>query len=68
MRSSILASVDVTDFQIKESYSNLDLTNVKYTTYKQSREENLKVMELTRPNNLVHPESMKLALLRKYNF
>jgi hypothetical protein len=45
MRSSLLASVDVIEFQTTEAYSNLDLTNVKYSTYKQSREENLKVME-----------------------
>jgi hypothetical protein len=48
MRSSLLASVDVIEFQTTEAYSNLDLTNVKYSTYKQSREDNLKVMERIR--------------------
>jgi hypothetical protein len=28
MRSSLLASVDVIEFQTTEAYSNLDLTNV----------------------------------------
>jgi hypothetical protein len=42
MRSSLLASVE---FQTTETYSNLDLTKVKYSTYKHSREENLKVVE-----------------------
>jgi hypothetical protein len=41
MRSSLLASVDVIEFQTTEAYSNLDLTEVKYSTYKHSREENL---------------------------
>jgi hypothetical protein len=47
-----LASVDVTKFQTTEAYSNLDLTNVNYGKLKQSREENLKVMEQIRPNSL----------------
>jgi hypothetical protein len=37
MRSSLLASVDVTEFQT-EAHSNLDLTDGKYSIYKQSRE------------------------------
>jgi hypothetical protein len=37
--------------QITEAYSNLYLTNVKYSMYKQSREENLKVMGRIRPNS-----------------
>jgi hypothetical protein len=49
MRSRFLASVDVIEFQTTEAYSNLDLTNVKYSTYKQSKEENLKVSN----NNVV---------------
>jgi hypothetical protein len=36
-------------------------------TYKQSTEENVEVMEHIRPNSLLQPESMKLALLRKKN-
>jgi hypothetical protein len=51
MRSSLLASVDVITFQTAEVHSNLDLSNVKYSTYKQSEEENLKVMERIKPNN-----------------
>jgi hypothetical protein len=42
-----------------EAYSNLDLTNIKHNTYKQSREENLKVMERIRPNSFMHSEKMK---------
>jgi hypothetical protein len=33
--------VDVIEFQTTEAYSNLDLTKVKYRTYKHSSEENL---------------------------
>jgi hypothetical protein len=59
MRSSLLASVDVREFQTIEAYSNLDLTNVKYSTYKLSREEYLKVIERIRPNNFMHSENTK---------
>jgi hypothetical protein len=59
MRSSLLAPVDAIEFQITEAYSNLDLTNVKYIAYKQSREENLKVMERIRPNGFMQSENMK---------
>jgi hypothetical protein len=45
MGSSLLASVDVTEFQTTEAYSNLDLTNVKYSIYKHSTEENMWVIE-----------------------
>jgi hypothetical protein len=59
MRSGMLASVDVIEFQTTEAYSNFDPTNVKYGTCKQSREENLKVMERIRPNSFMHSENMK---------
>jgi hypothetical protein len=49
------------EFQTAEAYSNLDLTDVKYGTYKQSREENLKVMKQIRPNRFMHSENMKSA-------
>jgi hypothetical protein len=42
-----------------KAYCNFDLTNVKYNTYKQSREENLKVMEQMRPSSLIHSENLK---------
>jgi hypothetical protein len=45
MRSSFMASVDVIEFQTIEAYSNLVLTNVKYSKYGESREENLNVVE-----------------------
>jgi hypothetical protein len=61
MRSSFLASVDVIEFQTTEAYSNLNLTNVKYSIYKQSREENLKVMERIRTNSFMHSENMESA-------
>jgi hypothetical protein len=56
MRSSLVASVNVIEFKISEAYSNLHLTNVKYTTYRYSREETVKVMERIRPNsfNLIY--------------
>jgi hypothetical protein len=40
MRSSLLASVDVTEFQTTEAYSSLDLTKVRYSVYKHSRDNN----------------------------
>jgi hypothetical protein len=49
MYSSMLTSVDVIEFRTTEAYSNLGLTNVKYSTYKQSRGEKLKVIERIRP-------------------
>jgi hypothetical protein len=67
MRLSFLASVDVIEFQTTEAYSNLDLTNVKYSTYKQSREENLKVTERIMPNSFMHSENMQSTWLWKYN-
>jgi hypothetical protein len=57
--SSLLASVDVTEFQNAEIYSNLDLTNVKYSTYEHYREENLKVMERIRPKSFMNSKNMK---------
>ena len=39
MRSSFLASVDVTEFHTTEAYSSLGLTNVEYNNNKQSRVE-----------------------------
>jgi hypothetical protein len=56
MRSSLLAPVDVIEFQTTEEYPNLDLTNVKCSTYRQSREEYLKAMERNRPNSFMHSE------------
>jgi hypothetical protein len=38
MRSSLLASAVVIEFQTMEAYSSFDLMKVKYNTYKQSRE------------------------------
>jgi hypothetical protein len=68
MSSSLLALVDAIEFQITEAYSTLDLANVKYSTYKQSREETLKVMERIRPTRFVHSENMKSTYLRKCYF
>jgi hypothetical protein len=59
MRSNLLALVDVIEFQIIEAYSNLDLTKVKYSSYKQSKEDDLKVMERIRSNSYTHSENMK---------
>jgi hypothetical protein len=40
-----------------EAHSNLDLTEVKYRTYKHSSEENLYVMERIRPRSSIHSEN-----------
>jgi hypothetical protein len=42
--------VDVTEFRTTRAHSKLDLNNVKYNTYKQPKEKNLKVMERIRSN------------------
>jgi hypothetical protein len=57
MRSSLLASVDVIEFHTTEAYSNLGLTEVKYKTYKLSREKSLSY----RAN-----KAQKLNTFRKY--
>jgi hypothetical protein len=59
MRSNLVESVDVMEFQATEAYSNLDLTSARYSTYKESREENLKVIERMRPSNFIHSEYRK---------
>jgi hypothetical protein len=46
MRSSLLASVEVMEFQTTEAYSNLDLTKVKYNTYRHSREGGIIIIYL----------------------
>jgi hypothetical protein len=65
MRSSLVASVDtiLIEFQTTEAHSNMDLTNVKYSIYEQSSEENLKVMERIRPNSFMHSENMESTWL-----
>jgi hypothetical protein len=57
----LLASVDVIEFQTTVEYSNLDLN-------KQSREENLEVMERIRSNSFTHSENMKSPWSWKCNF
>lgn len=59
MLSSLMALVDMIEIQNTEAYSILDLTNIKYSIYKQSRDENLKIVEPIKPNNLMHSENKK---------
>jgi hypothetical protein len=49
---SLLASVDVIEFQTTEANSSLDLINVIYNLSIHSRDEKLKVMLRTRPKSL----------------
>jgi hypothetical protein len=58
MRSSVLASVDVIEFQTTEAYATLDLTRVKYNRYMHLRDEKENVMLRTRPKNLIHRENI----------
>jgi hypothetical protein len=44
MRSSLLASVVVIEFQTTEAYSSLDLIKVQYNIYREPREEKGKVI------------------------
>jgi hypothetical protein len=46
MRSSLLASVVVTEFQTTEAYSSFDLIKVQYSIYREPREEKGKVTSL----------------------
>jgi hypothetical protein len=57
MRSNLLASVDVIEFQTTEGYSNLYLTDVKYSTYKQCRDENHNIMERIRLNKQTNKQT-----------
>jgi hypothetical protein len=52
MRSSLLESVLVTEFQTTEAYSNFDLTKAKYSVNKLSMVEKEKVIVRINPNNL----------------
>jgi hypothetical protein len=61
----MLAEVDVIEFQNTEAYSNFDLTNVKYSTYRQSSDANLKVMERIRRNTFMHSENKKINMIVK---
>jgi hypothetical protein len=40
-----------------EVYSNLDLSKVRYRTYKHAKEEKLSVMERKRPDIFIHSEN-----------
>jgi hypothetical protein len=44
MRSSLFASVDISEFQTTDAYASLYLTKVIYTVSIHSRGEKLKVM------------------------
>jgi hypothetical protein len=44
MRSSLLASVVVIEFQTTEAYSSFDLIKVQYSIYREPREEKGKVI------------------------
>jgi hypothetical protein len=68
MVSSLLASVDVIEFQTAEAYSSFDLSNVKYNRHKQSRDENLKLMERIRPNSLIRSENKKTNTISGISF
>jgi hypothetical protein len=51
MRSSLLESVLVTEFQTTEAYSNFALTKAKYSINKLSMVEKEKVIVQINPNN-----------------
>jgi hypothetical protein len=53
MRSNLLASVGVIEFQTAEAYSSLDLNDVNYNMYRHSKDEKVKATLQTRPNNLI---------------
>jgi hypothetical protein len=62
MRSSLLASVDVFEFQATDAYSSLDLTNVIYDLCVHSREEKVKAMLRTRLNSLIRRTTRKIMV------
>jgi hypothetical protein len=51
--SSLLASVDVIEFQIKDAYSILDLSNAMYNLSKHSKDEKFKVILRTIPKSSI---------------
>jgi hypothetical protein len=54
MRYSLLASVDVIEFQTTDAYSILDLSNAMCNLRIRCKDEKLKVMLRTIPNSLTH--------------
>jgi hypothetical protein len=60
--------VDVTEFQTTEAYSNLDLSIIKYGTYKNSREDIVWVIERIKPKIFIISENKQSTCLCKYNF
>jgi hypothetical protein len=58
MRSSLLAPVDLMEFQTTEACSSLDLTRVKYGWRRHSRDDKGKATQQSRPHNLVQNENM----------
>jgi hypothetical protein len=61
MRSSLLASVDIIDFQTTDAYSILDLTNAMYNLSKHSKDEKLKGILWTVSKSLTHWEKIKFT-------
>jgi hypothetical protein len=59
MRSSILESVIVTEFQATEAYSSLDLTKAKYSISRLSIVEQESVSVRINPNNFIACEKRK---------
>jgi hypothetical protein len=58
MRSSLLASVEVSVFHATEAYSSLELSNIKYNTKRLSKDEKEDVIARIRPNKLSDCENI----------
>jgi hypothetical protein len=59
MRSRLLESVIVTEFQATEAYSSLDLTKEKYSISKASMVQKKSLSVRINPNNFVAHEKRK---------
>jgi hypothetical protein len=61
MRSSLLESAIVTEFQATEAYSSLDLTKAKYSTSRLSMIEKENVIARINSNNFIAYEKRRSA-------
>jgi hypothetical protein len=68
MRSSLLGSVIVTEFQATEAYSSLDLTKAKYSISRLSMIEKENVIVRISPNNFIAHEKNKMSIMMKMKF
>jgi hypothetical protein len=65
---SLLESVTVTEFQVTEAYSSLDLTKAKYSIRRLSMVENKNVSVRINPSSFIVREKTKINMMMKMEF